>query len=56
MVAEEELVDEASSVPVLLSPESFKSELVFVYENPTPAGDSKNRIFASVSILYVFNM
>lgn len=40
-------------IPVLLSPESFRSELVFVYENPTPAGDSRNRIFATVSVKHV---
>ena len=34
-------------VPVLLSPEFLRSELVFVYEKPTPAGDSRKRIFAS---------
>lgn len=34
-------------LPVLLSPEVWRSELVFVYEKPTPAGDSRNRIFAS---------
>jgi len=30
-----------------LSPEVLRSELVFVYEKPTPAGDSRKRIFAS---------
>lgn len=34
-------------IPVLLSPEVLRSELVFVYEKPTPAGDSRKRIFAS---------
>lgn len=36
-------------LPVLLSPESLRSALVFVYEKPTPAGDSRKRIFASAS-------
>ena len=37
-------------VPVLLSPAVLRSELVFEYEKPTPAGDSRKRIFASVPI------
>lgn len=36
------------NLPVLLSPASLRSELVFVYEKPTPAGDSRNRIFAAI--------
>lgn len=39
-----------NKIPVLLSPEVVRSELVFVYEKPTPAGDSRKRIFASASI------
>lgn len=35
------------SLPVILSPRWFKSELVFVYENPTPTGDSTNNKLAS---------
>lgn len=32
---------------VLLSPPLMISVVVFEYENPTPAGDSKNNIFAA---------
>jgi len=31
---------------ILLSPEVLRSELVFVFEKPTPADDSRKRIFA----------
>ena len=34
-------------VPVRLSPESFKLEEVFVYEKPTPVGDSTKSKFAT---------
>lgn len=34
-------------LPVLLSPAVYKSDVVFEYENPTPAGDSRNNKFAT---------
>lgn len=34
-------------IPVTSSPSISISELVFVYENPTPTGVSKNNKFAS---------
>ena len=34
-------------LPVILSPRFSISELVFVYENPTPTGDSTNNKLAS---------
>ena len=37
-------------VPVRSSPEVLRSELVFVYEKPTPAGDSRNKMFASARV------
>ena len=35
-------------IPVALSPWACLSEVIFEYENPTPAGESKNNKFASV--------
>lgn len=37
--------------PVLLSPIVCSSDEVFVYEKPTPAGESKNNRFASAYII-----
>jgi len=35
------------TLPVLWSPAVYKSEVVFEYEKPTPAGDSRKSKFAT---------
>lgn len=45
------LNNDIKDVPVFWSPAVYKSEVVLVYEKPTPAGDSRNSKFATAQIL-----
>lgn len=40
------------TLPVLWSPTVYKSDEVFEYENPTPAGDSRKSKFATATKHY----
>lgn len=46
-LSEYSVVDVEVNLPVILSPSCCRSELVLVYEKPTPTGDSRNIRLAS---------